>query len=69
MRPTRVGSRATASSSSGVTLLARDARIYSIMDRQRRELVEQHLRGEQNRRLLIWSLLNVEQFLIQSDLA
>ncbi len=43
------------------TLLNGSARIYDILDRQVVfSLVEQHLRGEQNRRLLIWSLLNVE---------
>jgi asparagine synthase (glutamine-hydrolysing) len=43
------------------TLLNGNARIYDILDRQVVfSLVEQHLRGEQNRRLLIWSLLNVE---------
>jgi asparagine synthase (glutamine-hydrolysing) len=43
------------------TLLNGNARIYDILDRQVVfSLVEEHLRGEQNRRLLIWSLLNVE---------
>jgi asparagine synthase (glutamine-hydrolysing) len=31
------------------------------------QLVDQHLRGEQNRRLLIWSLLNVEQWFEEFD--
>lgn len=45
-------------------LLESDARIYGVLDRRAvRELVEQHLNGEQNRRLLIWSLLNVEAWL------
>jgi asparagine synthase (glutamine-hydrolysing) len=40
------------------------ARIYEILDRKAViPLIEQHLRGEQNRRLLIWSLLNVEAWL------
>jgi asparagine synthase (glutamine-hydrolysing) len=46
------------------TLLTGDARIYEVLDRQAvAPLVEQHLRGEQNRRLLIWSLLNVEAWM------
>jgi asparagine synthase (glutamine-hydrolysing) len=28
-----------------------------------REIVQQHLDGKENRRLFIWSLLNVEQWL------
>lgn len=45
-------------------LLEGDARLFEVLDRQVvRELVEQHLNGEQNRRLLIWSLLNVEAWL------
>jgi asparagine synthase (glutamine-hydrolysing) len=46
------------------TLLNGNARIYDLLDRGSIEaLVNQHLNGEQNRRLLIWSLLNVEAFL------
>jgi asparagine synthase (glutamine-hydrolysing) len=38
------------------------ARIYEIMDRKTVQgLVNDHLEGRENRRLLIWSLLNVEQ--------
>lgn len=45
-------------------LLNRNARIYSIMDFKAVEaLVQEHLKGVQNRRLLIWSLLNVEEWL------
>lgn len=45
-------------------LLNDDARIYEVLDRQAVvPLVEQHLRGEQNRRLLIWSLLCIEELL------
>jgi len=45
-------------------LLNGHARIYDILDRSAVELlVRQHLNGEENRRLLIWSLLNVEEFL------
>jgi asparagine synthase (glutamine-hydrolysing) len=46
------------------TLMVGDARIYDVMDRESvRRLVNEHLSGEQNRRLLIWSLLNVEAWL------
>jgi asparagine synthase (glutamine-hydrolysing) len=46
------------------TLLNGKARIYDVLDRPVvTELVEQHLRGEQNKRLLIWSLLNIETWL------
>lgn len=46
------------------TLLNGGARIYGVLDRQAvADLIEQHMRGEQNRRLLIWSLLNVESWL------
>jgi asparagine synthase (glutamine-hydrolysing) len=46
------------------TLLRNDARIYELLDRDSvQALVKQHLDGQQNRRLLIWSLLNVEQWL------
>jgi asparagine synthase (glutamine-hydrolysing) len=46
------------------TLLTDQARIYGLLDRKAVEaLINQHLEGEQNRRLLIWSLLNVEQWL------
>jgi len=40
------------------------ARIYEILDQEAvRRLVEEHLQGKQNRRLFIWSLLNVEWWL------
>jgi asparagine synthase (glutamine-hydrolysing) len=46
------------------TLLQGQPRIYEVLDRQAvTKLVEEHLRGEQNRRLLIWSLLNVEAWM------
>jgi asparagine synthase (glutamine-hydrolysing) len=49
------------------TLLNGNARIYDVLDRQAVvPLVEQHLRGEENRRLLIWSLLNVEAWMKDS---
>jgi len=45
-------------------LLSGHAKIYELLDRGTVEtLVNQHLNGEQNRRLLIWSLLNVETVL------
>ena len=38
------------------------ARIYDFLDRKTvRSLVSDHLEGRENRRLLIWSLLNIEQ--------
>ncbi|AXA80007.1 MULTISPECIES: asparagine synthase (glutamine-hydrolyzing) [Achromobacter] len=44
-------------------LFSSNARIYDFLDRGTvQKLVDQHLNGEQNRRLLIWSLLNVESF-------
>ena len=46
------------------TLMANGARIYDYLDKDAvQKLVGEHLSGERNRRLLIWSLLNVEQFL------
>jgi asparagine synthase (glutamine-hydrolysing) len=46
------------------TLLDGNAKIYGFMERSKVEaLLEQHLSGEQNRRLLIWSLLNVEAWM------
>lgn len=51
------------------TLLTGDARIYEVLDRKVvASLVEQHLRGEENRRLLIWSLLNVEAWMHENDM-
>lgn len=45
-------------------LLADNARIYELLDRETVQLlVGEHLSGAQNRRLLIWSLLSVEQWL------
>jgi asparagine synthase (glutamine-hydrolysing) len=45
-------------------LLNGNARIYDVLDRQAVEpLIEQHMQGEQNRRLLIWSLLNVNAWM------
>lgn len=46
------------------TLLNGHALIYETIDRDAvTPLIEQHLNGEQNRRLLIWSLLNVEAWM------
>jgi asparagine synthase (glutamine-hydrolysing) len=46
------------------TLLCGHAKLYDILDKKVvKELVNQHLEGTQNRRLLIWSLLNVETYL------
>ena len=49
-------------------LLNADARIYQFLDKASvLELVQQHLDGRENRRLLVWSLLNVEIYLSQND--
>ena len=46
------------------TLLNKNAPIYNFMDRSVVEsLLQQHLSGAQNKRLLIWSLLNVNSWL------
>jgi asparagine synthase (glutamine-hydrolysing) len=46
------------------SLLSSNARIYDVVDRNEvQRLVGQHLDGEVNRRLLIWSLLNVEAWM------
>ena len=48
-------------------LMNGNAYIYEFMDRSTVEaLVQEHLSGKQNRRLLIWSLLNVEQYLSET---
>ena len=45
-------------------LLTGKSRIYQYLDSQTtHDLINEHLRGEQNRRLFIWSLLNVEHWL------
>jgi len=45
-------------------LLQKDAKIYSLFDRKTvNDLVDEHLSGKTNRRLLIWSLLNLEAIL------
>lgn len=46
------------------TLIDGKTRIYDVLDREATvNLVSEHLRGERNRRLLIWSLLNLESWL------
>ena len=48
-------------------LLNGDANIYGVLDKQAvSSLVKQHLQGEKNRRLLIWSLLTVETWMQQN---
>ena len=45
-------------------LLGKNVRLYEYLDRDAvAALVGQHLKGKENRRLLIWSLLNFEQLL------
>ena len=45
-------------------LLDDSAPIYAVLDKRAIEpILSQHLNGQQNRRLLIWSLLNVDEFL------
>jgi len=47
-------------------LLGNGARIYDVLDRGAvEELIGQHLNGTENRRLLIWSLLNVNEWMEQ----
>ena len=48
----------------GNMFIKRDATLYDYLDRAAlRQMVMQHLDGRKNRRLLIWSLLNVELWL------
>jgi asparagine synthase (glutamine-hydrolysing) len=50
------------------SLMGRDAKIFEFLDRSAiQELVGSHLDGRENRRLLIWSLLNMEQWLKHLD--
>jgi len=45
-------------------LYRKDALLYEYLDRTTvRELIDEHLEGRTNRRLLIWSLLNFEEWL------
>lgn len=51
------------------SLLDKDARIYDYLDHQSvTPLIEEHLAGKENRRLLIWSLLNVDAWMKDVDL-
>jgi asparagine synthase (glutamine-hydrolysing) len=51
------------------TLLDRDAKIFNILDRKAIvRLVNEHLTGNKNRRLLIWSLLNLEAWLANTEI-
>lgn len=46
-------------------LLNGDAAIFNILDRKAvASLIDEHISGKQNRRLLIWALLNVDQYLV-----
>lgn len=48
-------------------LMSGNARIYDWLDKKTvHDLLNEHLSGEQNRRLLVWSLLSVEEFISQS---
>ena len=50
----------------GTMFIKRDAALYNYLDRKEiHQIVMKHLEGRENRRLLIWSLLNVEQWLQQ----
>ncbi|MBT5469111.1 MAG: asparagine synthase (glutamine-hydrolyzing) [Nitrospina sp.] len=52
------------------TLLNANAKIFEFMDKKVVEsLVQEHLTGTENRRLLIWSLLNVEQWLNENKIS
>ena len=49
-------------------LMTHDARIFSYLDRATtRRLIQDHLDGKENRRLLIWSLLSLEEWLTTLD--
>jgi len=51
-------------------LMNGDARLYALLDKDRvQALVSEHLDGVRNRRLLIWSLLNVETALRELNIA
>ena len=45
-------------------LFNKNAYIYDLLDRSFiQNLVNQHISGEQNRRLLVWSLINIEEYI------
>ena len=49
------------------TLLNMQSPLYNVLDYKTvKLLIEQHMTGEQNRRLLIWSLLNVERWMVDN---
>ena len=51
------------------SLLSNNAKLYEFLDRSSVEkLIKEHLSGSVNRRLLIWSLLNVESFLHEFEI-
>ena len=57
------GSAARASTTSAERCSTGDAAIYEYLDRATvHELIDEHLAGRANHRLLIWSLLSVEQW-------
>jgi asparagine synthase (glutamine-hydrolysing) len=44
-------------------LYSKNTRIYELLDRKNTQnLLNEHLSGQENRRLLIWSLLSLEEF-------
>jgi asparagine synthase (glutamine-hydrolysing) len=44
--------------------MGRDARLFDYLDRATiQSLIDEHLDGKENRRLLIWSLLSIEEWL------
>ena len=46
------------------TLMGTETELYNYMDKESvHDLVSEHLSGDQNRRLLIWSLLNTTHFI------
>jgi asparagine synthase (glutamine-hydrolysing) len=50
-------------------IFGKSTKLYDFLDRESTvSLVNDHLSGEQNRRLLIWSLLNFEEFLHQYNI-
>ena len=67
LRPGRQLVKGESISYVGRALIKRDAMLYDYMDKQAvQRLVMEHLEGKQNRRLLIWSLINVENWLDQT---
>ena len=49
-------------------LLKNNAKIYNYLDKKSlKKLIYEHLDGKKNRRLLIWSLLYVENWLKQNN--